>query len=389
MNPDLDIHVIGGGIAGLTTALALRRHGFPVTLFEQSRQFSEVGAGITIGPNASRVLTALGLEAKLAPHVRVPRHAGIIDFKTGKHIAYAQRGDHYLNQFGAPFWHIHRADLLQALTETLADDPGVEFRMGHKITGVEQTADKVAASFANGATARCDVLIACDGIKSVLRETLFSNEPAAFTGYVAWRGLVETARLPEPELDPDFALYAGPGKLFGRYAVRNRSLVNYVAVATKKDWRGEGWSARAQVAEVAAEFADWCEEVRRIIAATPPARCFKWALHTREPLSRWVRGRVALLGDAAHPMMPFLGLGAGVGVEDGMVLARAFALRDDWRSALSCYEQARIEHAGRAQRESAEQGLHLLDKKPAGGGKQLYNDDALGLFSYDATQIPL
>ena len=386
----LKIHVIGGGIAGLTAALALGKHGFPVVVFEQSEQFDEVGAGITIGPNASRVLLALGLEERLAPHVWTPRHAGVLNFMTGEPVSYALRGDSYVSEFGAPFWHIHRADLLNVLLDALADDAGVQLRPGHRITRITQSGGKVASDFANGVSHSCDVLVACDGIKSVTRETVFPGTPAEFTGYVAWRGLVDLDRLPGFEIDPDFALYAGPGKIVGRYALRSRSLMNYVAISTKDDWREEGWTVRSEVAEVASEFGDWCDDVQRLIRATPPDRCFKWALHVREPLESWVNGRVALLGDAAHPMTPFLGLGAGIGIEDAMVLARAFSLSDDWQTALARYEKARVAHAAYAQRASARQGLHLLNAKPQpGAGKRLYNDDTLGLYTYDATKVEL
>lgn len=380
------IHIIGGGIAGLTAAIALRKYGFPVVLFEQSEQFGDVGAGITIGPNASRVLLALGLQERLAPYVRTPRHAGILHFRTGNRISYSLRGDSYISEFGAPFWHIHRADLLGVLVDALADDPGAELRPGHKVTGITQSADEVTSRFANGVAESCDVLIASDGIKSTVRETLFPGAPATFTGYVAWRGLVDLERLPGLEIDPDFALYAGPGKIVGRYALRQRRLMNYVAIATREDWREEGWTVRSEVAEVASEFQDWCEDVQTIIRATPPDRCFKWALHVREPLDNWVDGRVALLGDAAHPMTPFLGLGAGIGIEDALVLARAFSGSGDWQTALARYQQARVGHAASAQQASARQGLHLLNTKPQPGeGKTLYNDDMLGLYSYDAT----
>ncbi len=388
------IHIVGGGIAGLTTALALSRHGFAVTLFEQSGQFGEVGAGITIGPNAARVLVALGLEEKLLAHTWTPRHGGILHCQTGERRSYGLLGDNYVSRFGAPFWHIHRADLLQVLVDAVRDAPGVELRLDHQLAGLTQTDQQVSCTFSNGATATSEILIACDGIKSRTRETVFPGTPATFTGYVAWRGLVDMDSLPGLKIDPDFAVYAGSGKMFARYTVRRRALMNYVAMATRADWREEGWSVRSEVAEVMADFGDWHEDVQRIIRATPAQRCFKWALHVREPLARWVAGRVALLGDAAHPMAPFLGLGAGIGIEDAMVLARACAMSEDWRTALQRYQTARVAHAAQAQRESAKQGLHLLNAKPqpdqgTGQDKRLYNDDTLGLYAYDATTVPL
>ena len=389
-NNNVSIHIAGGGIAGLTAAVALRQYGFPVVLFEQSEQFGDVGAGITIGPNASRVLLALGLQERLEPYTRTPRHAGILHYKTGEPISYALRGDRYISEFGSPFWHIHRADLLKVLVDTLSDDAGAELRPGHQVTDISRSIDKVTCEFANGNVESCDVLIASDGIKSTIRETLFPGTPASFTGYVAWRGLVDMERLPGFDIDPDFALYAGTGKIVGRYALRQRSLLNYVAISTREDWREEGWTVRSEVAEVASEFGDWCEDVQRIIRATPPDRCFKWALHVREPLQTWVKERVALLGDAAHPMTPFLGLGAGIGIEDAMVLARAFSLTGDWQTALARYQKARVAHAAYAQRASASQGLHLLNAKPGPGeGKRLYNEDTLGLYTYDATSVAL
>ena len=167
----------------MTAAIALRKYGFPIVLFEQSEQFGDVGAGITIGPNASRVLLALGLQERLAPYVRTPRHAGILHFRTGDRISYSLRGDSYISEFGAPFWHIHRADLLGVLVDALADDPGAELRPGHKVTEITQSADEVTSRFANGVAESCDVLIASDGIKSTVRETLFPGALSASEGW--------------------------------------------------------------------------------------------------------------------------------------------------------------------------------------------------------------
>ncbi|MCY4263748.1 MAG: FAD-dependent monooxygenase [Gammaproteobacteria bacterium] len=386
-----EIHINGGGIAGLTAALALSQHGFKIVLNEQSAHFAEVGAGITVGPNASRVLLALGLGDSLEQYVRTPRHGGVLHYQSGASLSRSEGGQKYLDDFGSPFWHIHRADLLDVLLVALQQQPGVELRTNHQLIDISQSDTRVNCVFANGSSSSCDLLIASDGIKSPIRQQLFSASPAEYTGYVAWRGLVDMKDLPGLETDPDFALYVGPGKTVGRYQVRRDSpQLNYAAFSTGEKWEEEGWSIRSEVEVLAEAFNDWHPDVQRIIEATPSERCFKWALHIREPLNSWVKGRVVLLGDAAHPMAPFLGLGAGIGIEDAMVLARSLSDTTDWQTALERYQKARIAHATKAQIASTEQGLHLLNAKAsAGENKRLYRDDTSSLYNYDATTVAI
>ncbi|MBT8445919.1 MAG: NAD(P)-binding protein [Gammaproteobacteria bacterium] len=386
MESSLRIHVLGAGIGGLTTAIALRRAGFAPTVFEQASALQDVGAGITLGPNATRVMQELGLAAALEKVAWTPRHAGILHFATGEPISYRERGDAYLDEFGAPFWHIHRADLLDVLGEAAAASADIHF--DHRLVSVRNEGDVVISEYDNGRTVESDLLIACNGIKSTVRDTLFAASAPEFTGYVAWRGLVPLTELPDFNIDPDFGLYLGPNRMVGRYAVRHRSLLNYVAMARKPDWCEEGWMVSAEVDEVLAEFEGWHDDVRRMIAATPPAACFKWALHVREPISQWINGRVALLGDAAHPMTPFLGLGAGIAIEDALVLARAFESADDPLDALQRYQDARVEHANMAQAESSRQGLYLLNMKPGEPqDRSLFGEDPFGLYGYDARSV--
>lgn len=385
---NLRIHIIGTGIAGLTTAIALQQAGYKPMLFEQASELGEVGAGITVGPNAARVLIHLGLEERLKPHCWLPRHTGVLNFATGERIRYNLRGEGYMDNFGAPFWHIHRADLLFCLADELKETGIAEFHFGHKLITVSQDENGVTCGFENGATTQCDVLIAADGIKSHVRDLLFDSAPPEFTGFVAWRGLVDRAVLPKHVIDPDFAIYAGQNRMVGRYTVRQRSLINIVAMAQQPHWREEGWAVQADVNELVAEFGDWHESVTSVLAAIPPETCFKWALHIRKPTTEWVNNRVVLLGDAAHPMAPFLGLGAGMGIEDGMVLARAFSDSTDWLEALSRYQAARVPRGNHAQAESSRQGMYLLNIQPGDPvDKSLLGEDALGLFGYDAVNV--
>lgn len=383
MNRSLNIHIIGAGIGGLTAAIALKAKGFNPVLFEQAPGLGEVGAGLTIGPNASRVLTELGLEQRLSELAREPRHTGLLHFKTGQPLKVEAREGYYREQFGAPFWHIHRADMIQLLSEGLGHGQVIHF--DHQLASVSQQGESVRTTFKNGEHYSCDVLIACDGLKSPVRNELFDGDHPEFTGFVAWRGLVPRQALAQHKIEPDFSLYPGPQALVGRYAVRERSLVNFVAIASEDSWRGEGWMEPAQLSQVRERFQGWHDSVTDLFAAVDPDACFKWGLHVRKPLQSWVEGRVALLGDAAHPMTPFLGLGSAMAIEDALILARAFDGSGTPGEGLSRYQDARVERANRVQSESQKQGLYLLNLKPGEPPDQgLMGEDPLGLFAYDA-----
>lgn len=385
----LRVHIIGAGIAGLTTAVALRRAGFAPRVYEQAAELGEVGAGLTIGPNAARVLKALGLESKLRPWVWTPRHVGVLDGFTGKSLSYRERGADYESQFGAPLWHIHRADLLQVLANTL-DSEQTDIYLNHQVVSLEQNDQEITTRFTNGDSARCDLLIACDGLKSRVRDLLFPGPAPEYTGFAAWRGLTPRSQLPQLKFDPDFALYVGPNRFFARYGVRNRSLINFVAMARKPEWVDESWSLKADVSEVLSEYEGWHADVRSIIASAPQDDVFQWALHVRLPLDSWVSGRIALLGDAAHPMTPFLGLGAGIGIEDAMILTRALECSEHWTEGLERYQRARISRANHVQAESANQGLYLLNREPGqAADRSMMGEDPLGLYGYDAVHEPV
>ena len=389
MDRSLRIHIVGAGIAGLTTALALRRAGFSTVVFEQSAQLGEVGAGLTIGPNAARVLLHLGLEDALQPFVRVPRHVGVLDGISGKTQSVRDRGPAYQSEFGAPLWHIHRADLIQVLAEALAPQPA-DLSLGHQLEQIDQDTDRVTVSFKHGASSSCDLLIACDGLKSGVRDQLFPGDPPRYTGYAAWRGLAERSRLPDPAIHPDFAIYTGPNRFFARYAVRQRSLVNIVALAQQPDWDQESWSLKADIQQVKDAYRGWHRGIHDLLDAIPAGQCFRWALHVRDPLDQWVSGRVALLGDAAHPMTPFLGLGAAIGIEDGLIMARCLSDSESVEDALARYQSARISRANRVQSESARQGLYLLNRDPSqAADRSMMGEDPIGLYGYDAVSVAI
>jgi len=262
-----------------------------------------------------------------------------------------------------------------------------ELQTGHGLVSAIQDNNGIELTFANGNTAHCDVLIGADGIKSAVRDALFPTESPQFTGYVAWRGLVPREQAPHIKFDPHFASYATDGKMFGRYPVRHGELINYVAMAKRGTAGEESWTERDDVANVVAEFAGWHKDVTDIISGTPPEGCFRWSLHTRGALDSWVIGRATLLGDAAHPMTPFLGMGAALAIEDGVVLGRCFAkYAPDWDQALAAYQAARIERGNGLLADSLERGKVLFganandeQRSPGFGLDDIYRYDAYGV----------
>lgn len=343
MSEKLKIGIIGAGIGGLTSAIALQQKGFSVVVYEQASQLGEVGAGITITENASRVFNALGLGEQLAALDDPTPHLGALDYKTGERLSYELR-DNIDSQtsHGAVTRQVHRADLHAVLVNAF-DRKNGSLHLNHKLTHIEQDQNQVSVQFENGNTDHCDILVACDGLKSIVREQVFSPQPAQFTGFVAWRGLVDRHLIPDIDLNPHFGTFSAENKMFARYPVRHGTLVNYVAIARKPDFKSESWNESAEVSEVVAEFNGWHEDVVNTILATPADRCMRWALYSRQPLDNWSNGRICLLGDAAHPMTPFYGMGAAMAIEDACVLARCCeAEKHNVQGALQRYENARL-----------------------------------------------
>ena len=385
----MKIGIIGAGLGGMTAAVAMQQRGLNVVVYEQSPALGEIGAGITVGPNANRVLNGLGLEAALDTMADPSPHVGTLDHKTGERLSYEIRGrENFLTLYGAVSRLMHRADI-HALLEKSFNAEGDALRLNHKLSGIRQDDDGVTLRFANGNTDRVDVAIACDGLKSMVRDTLFETEPPKFTGFLAWRGLVERDKVPNVSVDPHFAAYTAEDKMFGRYPVRHGTLINYVANAHRPGFTSESWKETADISEVLEEFEGWHEDVVSIIRATTGGRCNRWALHSREPLDTWISGRVCLLGDAAHPMTPFYGMGAGMAMEDAAVLARCFeASGDDWERALQRYERARIDRANKFHRGSLARGKAYMSANASERGKTPSSgmeDD----MRYDAMSVPV
>jgi len=387
---DTDVLIVGGGIGGLTLALALQQAGIRVAIYEQVSELTEVGAGLTVASNGTAVLEHLGLGPAIREFAMIPKRGAIKHYSTGQDLVDIPRGDTQIKRYGTPYCQMHRADLQQALLKAiLANDPDC-IHLEHTFVDLSQTDSEVKARFSNGNIVSAAILVGCDGIKSTVRTRLFGAEDPDFTGYVAWRGLVPMDSLPEGLLDPDSAIFTGPGHFFTRYRVSAGKLLNYVATARTDDWADEGWTVPSTVDTVMQEFDAFHDDIKTIIAATPADECFKWGIFDRDPLPEWTIGRATLLGDAAHPMTPFLGQGAVMALEDAMVFVRALQNADSMIDGIRRYENTRRERTAFVFAESRLSGEQLTSFNPEAYNSDVHrNEESLDLAAYNAVTVPI
>ncbi len=341
------IAIIGAGIGGLTAALALAHAGHKVEIFERAASLHEAGAGVQLSPNASRVLHHLGLEEALRPHVFVPQATEFRHYKSGAMLATAPLGAAVEAAYGAPYYHIHRGDLQRVLLDAV-DATNAVMHSGCAVTGVASDDDGVTLR-ADDTAHRADTVIGADGIHSATREALWGADAPRFTGNVAWRFLVPTESLPENMIAPTATAWWGPGKHVVHYYVRGGGLVNCVCLVEQNDWTHEGWTQRGDKQELQQHFTDWHDIIGTLLDKADPENFYKWALYDRAPMPQWGNGRVSLLGDAAHPMLPYVAQGAAQAIEDAAVLTRCLNEGADSAAALAAYEQLRRPRTARIQ----------------------------------------
>lgn len=339
---ELKVLIAGGGIGGLTGALALARRGFRVAVFEQAPEFGEFGAGIQLSPNCTRVLHDLGLEDALRASAFLPQAVQFRSWRTGRVISESTLGSEVVERYGVPYYHLHRGDLLRILVEAAQRMPNISLQTGARVEGLSQNDDGVTLTV-GGSAHPGDLIVGADGIHSVVRAALWGEEKPRFTGCVAWRALVPVERLPEGLVRPMSTAWWGPGKHFVHYYVRRGTLVNCVCVVEKEGWEVESWTERGDFAELKSDFRGWHPDVQQLIDNVDKNSLFKWALFDRAPMSRWGSGRVTLLGDACHPTLPFMAQGAAMAIEDAAVLSGCLALGNEVPAALSRYEDLRRE----------------------------------------------
>ena len=387
------IIVVGGGIGGLSAALSLRRAGFEVDVYEQAPELTQIGGGINMGPNAVRILRRLGLASRLDREGVRPFFTHQRRWRDGRALQRAPLNPLCEELYGAPHITIHRADLLDVIASGF---PAERIHLGHRLASLEDKGDNVEARFENGARITADILVGADGINSVVRTALFGEEAPGFAGCVAYRGLVPVERIADLALEIGNQSWVGPGAHLVHYPVSRGRLLNFVGWTEHDEWNREDWTDRARVARALAAFEGWHPQVCRIISAADT--CFIWALFDRDPLPRWSVGRTTLLGDACHPMYPFMGQGAAQAIEDGAALAACLAGggNADPAEALRRYEQLRLPRVTRLQDMSRanKTRFHMRDGPPQQARDAEWaktadrSPDALRwLYDYDAAQV--
>ncbi|QQQ79555.1 FAD-dependent monooxygenase [Saccharothrix sp. 6-C] len=352
------IAVVGGGIAGLATAVALRRVGLRAEVFEQTRHLREVGAGVQLAPQAVRLLRGWGLGGHLDKVSVHPEALEMRGWNDNRVIGRTTLGEECVDLYGAPYLTVHRADLHRGFLESV---PEGTVHLGSRCVAVTERRDSVELRFEDGTTHTADLVVGADGIHSVVRNSLAVDEPR-FSGQVIYRALIPSDRLPFLPAVPKVVLWLGPGQHAVCYPVSRGASLSVGFTVPSPTGKAESWSAKGDVSEVVAAYAGWHEEVRAIAAAAEEVS--QWALHDRDAIEHWSTDRITIVGDAAHPMLPFMAQGANQAIEDAAALAACLSADPDAPdAALRRYETARRERTALIQRRSRANSrvLHLED----------------------------
>lgn len=389
-----EILIAGAGLGGLTAAAALAASGHRVQVFEQAPQLGEVGAGIQISANAARVLDSIGVLDRVEAVAAAPGEYRFRMFDDGETLQTIPLGDGYRERHGVPYLTVHRADLHAVLAERVEElAPGC-IHLGNRVTALAEDEDGVTLSFDGHPDRRGECLIGADGIKSVVRRAVLGDTPAQYTGDVVWRVVVPTEVLPEEYRPRTVDIWVGPRRHAVTYPLRGGKLTNLVGCVEFDGLEDEGWTTPRPWEEMRADFEGWNPMISAIIEAAPKDECYRWALHIHPPVKRWTRGRITLLGDAAHPTLPYMAQGAAMSMEDGAVLARCLSEAGDVAGALDLYERSRLPRTTRIVTESSanRELFHIPSRdalRNAFAGRDMNTERNAWLFSYDALKVAL
>jgi salicylate hydroxylase len=354
-----NITIVGGGLAGLAAANALQKFGFEVEVFEQSPTLGEIGAGISVSSQAIKALRAIGVGEKTAAVGNVSQGIQTRNMHTGEPLEFREPA---AARYGAPHCFFHRADLLNALASGIES---AHIHLGHRLTGIEERQSGVTLTFANGTTRRADIVIGADGIHSVVRRTLYGEDHPVYTGQMVWRALLKGSDV-SPEITEPTGnnQWLGEGRHLMSYYLRGREVINVVTQQDTDQWVEEGWSIAGDPDEMRASFPNPEPKLKTLLSLV--THCSKWGLFTRPLTYSWGRGRIQLIGDAAHAMLPNAGQGAGQSFEDAYILARWLdAERHDPVEALGNFRRIRIPRVHAVQRRSLANARmkHTVDRK--------------------------
>lgn len=386
----MNVIIVGAGIGGLVSALCLDAKGHKVKIYEQAEILSELGAGIQLSPNATKVLNYLGLFKDLEPYIFEPNSFQFLNFSTGKVITERKLGEAIKKDFNSPNYDIHRADLQRVLLNKIKVK-NIDIHSNMKVTNVGNNKNSAFIEV-DGKEIQADLVIGADGIHSKVSDSLFGKKEIIYTGNVAWRMLIPVEILPENLILPDTTVWLGPNKHFVTYHVNGGKNLNCVCLVEQDGWFNESWSEKGEIEELKKAYKGWNRTIETLLQHADPNTLYKWALHDRLPMKQWSKGRIIVLGDAAHPMLPFLAQGAAMAIEDGAVLANCIDNFDEVEEALKYFEKIRkprTSYVQSAARRNAKvlhlSGLAAILRNLVMGyiGNKIFKK----LYSYDALSI--
>jgi salicylate hydroxylase len=388
------ILIAGAGLGGLAAASCLMKAGHDVEVYEQAPQLGEVGAGIQISANAMHVLRHPGL-AKAITKAGVQPGAYVFRLHdTGEIIQQFPLSDEHELLHGAPYTQLHRADFHGLLTAKAREFNPDVIRLDRRVVGFREATDSIELKFADGSSARGDLLIGADGLKSVIRGQIVGDVPATYTGDAAWRVTVPMDRLPSPFLPQVMSVFMGPGGHAVCYYVRSGTLLNFVGIVETDEVSEESWTVKFPWEKLKADYKGWHPIIQTVIDLADRDQCFRWSLHNRPPIRNWSTARATLLGDSAHPTLPYLAQGAVMAIEDGAVLMRALRMTKTISDAVQMYQRNRIDRTARIVTQSSENRwlFHLrsvAELKAAFAERDEGADRNTWLYSYNPLTVEL
>jgi len=392
--PKYKILFAGAGLGGLAAASYLMKAGHRVEVYEQAPKLGEIGAGIQISANAMHVLRDLGLEPAIRKAGVQPGAYVFRLHDTGEEIQRFSLSEEHERMHGAPYTQLHRADFHELLAAKAREfDPDV-VHLNKRAVGYTENESGVELHFADGTSARGDVLIGADGIKSVVRQQMIGDVIATYTGDAAWRITVPVERLGENALDKVMSVFVGPGLHAVCYYLRGGALLNFVGCVETPEVSDESWTVKFPWQKLKDDYRGWHSSIQAIIDNADKDQCYRWSMHTRPTMQQWSSGRVTLLGDSAHSTLPYLAQGAAMAIEDGVVLTRALDMTPSIPAALDLYQRNRVERTAKVVAQSTYNRelfhLHSVDEIRARFAKRNEGEDRnKWLYSYNPLTVPI